>query len=179
MLSVRPKIAELTFQLFGRPLHPELFNVVETCTIERERYTVKIDITGAGHVITWRYAGITLTEVAASVHQPLPKMRRLLSYDLKGQREDSMECRGGASYCMKFELELTNPAVFWDIQQKLADAGRRQGMLHHFNSSGRVALGALSYLNFDVRDRSLFVQAFHTFPGDYAVVRSESLFKLP
>lgn len=179
MLSVRSKVAELTFQLFGRPLHPELFEVVETCTIEQERYAVKIDITDAGHVITWRYAGITLTEVAASAHQPLPKMRRLISYNLKGQREDSVECRGGASYRMNFQLETTNPAVFWSIQQELADAGRRQGMLHHFNSSGRVALSALSYLNFEVRQRSLFVQAFHTFPGDYAIAKSESLFKLP
>jgi len=179
VLSVRPKVAELTFQLFGRPLHPELFAVVETCTIEREHYSVKIDITGAGHVIAWRYAGITLTEVAAPASQPLPSMRRLLCYNLKGQREDSLECRGGASYHTNFQLEPTNPAMFWRIQRELAEAGSRQGMWHHFNSSGRVALGALSYLNFEARQRSFLVQAFHTFPEDNAIVRSESLFKLP
>ena len=78
MLTVRPKVAELTFQLYGRPLHPELFVVFESCTIERGGYSAKIDITGAGHVVTWRYGGLTLTEVAASAHHPLPKMRRLL-----------------------------------------------------------------------------------------------------
>jgi len=179
VLSVRPKVAELTFQLYGRPLHPELFQVFETWTVERRRYTAKIDITGAGHVVCWRAAGMTLTEVAASARQPLPKMRRLLCYALKGQRADRVECRGGVCYRMNFQLEPTNPEVFWTFQQELAAAGQRQGMLHHFNSSGRMALGALSYLNFEARDRSLFVQAFHTFPDDYAVVKSESLFQLP
>ncbi len=179
MLTVRPKVAELTFQLFGRPLHPELFQVFETCTIERETYSVKIDITGAGHVVTWRYAGLTLTEVATSAQHPLPKMRRLMAYGLRGQRTDRMECRGGVCYQMGFQLEPTDPEVFWTFQQELATQGRQHGLLHHFNSSGRIAMGALSYVNFEARNRSLLVQAFHTFPDDYAVVKSQSIFQLP
>ena len=66
MLSVRPKVAELAFQLYGRSLHPELFEVFRTRCIERNGYVAKIDITSAGHVVTWRYGGLTLTEVAAS-----------------------------------------------------------------------------------------------------------------
>jgi hypothetical protein len=179
VLTVRPKVAELTFQLYGRPLHPELFQVFETCTIERRPYTAKIDITSAGHVVTWRYAGLTLTEVAASAHHPLPKMRRLLSYGLKGQRTDRVECRGGASYQMSFQLEPTDPEVFWTFQRELAGLGQQQGMLHRFDASGRIALGALSYINLEARSRSLLIQAFHTFPDDYAIVKSQSLFQLP
>jgi hypothetical protein len=179
VLTVRPKVAELTFQLYGRPLHPELFQVFETCTVQRGGYTAKIDITSAGHVVTWRYAGLTLTEVAASAHHPLPKMRRLLSYGLKGQRTDRIECRGGVRYQMGFQLEPTTPEVFWTFQQELADQGRRQGLLHRFDSGGRLAMGALSYVNLEVRNRSLLVQVFHTFPDDYAVVKSQSLFQLP
>jgi hypothetical protein len=179
VLTVRPKIAELTFQLFGRPLHPELFEVFETCTVERGGYHAKIDITSAGHVVTWRYAGLTLTEVAASAHHPLPKMRRLLSYGLKGKRIDSVDCRGGVRYQMKFELDPTNPLFFSSLQQDLAIEGQRQGIVHRFDSSGRMALGALSFITYEARNRSLRVRAFHTFPDDYAVVRSESLFELP
>ncbi len=42
-----------------------------------------------------------------------------------------------------------------------------------------MALGALSYINVEARNRSLLVQAFHTFPDDYAIVKSQSLFQLP
>lgn len=179
MLKVRPKVTELAFQLYGRPLHPELFQVFETCTVERGGYMAKIDITGAGHVITWRYAGLTLTEVTGSARQPLPKTRRLMSYRLKGRHSDRMKCRGGAAYETSFQLEPTSPEDFWTFQQELLTAGRQQGLLHRFGMSGRMALGALSYVYFEASNRSLVIQAFHTFPDDYAIVKSQSVFKLP
>ena len=179
MLTVRPKVAELVFQLYGKALHPELFEVYHTRTVRRGAYEAKIDITSAGHVVTWRYAGLTLTEVAASAQHPLTEKRRLMSYRLIGQRSDRLECRGKVCYQMSFQLEPTDPEVFWTFQQELVHDGLRQGMLHRFDSSGRMALGALSYINLEARNRSLLVQAFHTFPDDYAIVKSQSLFQLP
>jgi len=179
VLTVRPKVAEMTFQLYGRPLHPELFVVHQSRLIERADYSAKIDITSAGHVVAWRYGGLTLTEVAASAQHPLPKMRRLLAYNLRDHRSDRVDCRGGVRYQMSFDLEPTEPEVFWTLQEALAAEGQRQGMLHRFDSSGRMTLGALSYIHVEARRRSLLVQAFHTFPDDYAVVKSQSLFQLP
>ena len=40
-------------------------------------------------------------------------------------------------------------------------------------------MGALSYIYVETRNRSVQVQAFHTFPDDYAIVKSQSLFELP
>ena len=179
VLSVRPKIAELTFQVFGRALHPELFEVYCSRCISRGDYSATVNITSAGHVVTWRYQGLTLTEVAAAANHPLPKKRRLLSYRLAGQRSDHIKCRGGATYGVTFSLEPVEPEVFWTFQQELSLDGTRHGMLHKFDSSGRMALGALSYINIESRNSSLLVQAFHTFPDDYAIVKSQSLFKIP
>jgi len=179
VLTVRPKIAELVFQLYGRPLHPELFQIYCSRTVERGDYQAKIEITSAGHVITWRYSRFTLTEVAASARHPLPKARRLMSYGLRGQRTERVKCPGGACYQVSFQLEPAEPEVFWNFQQELVRDGMRQGMLHRFDSSGRMALGAVSYINIETRARHMFVQAFHTFPDDYAIVKSQSLFELP
>lgn len=179
MLTVRPKVAELVFRVYGRPLHPELFQVYHSRSVRRGDYQAKIDITSAGHVVTWRYAGLTLTEVAASAHHPLPQRRRLLSYRLRGQRDDRIDCRGGVCYQVSFQLEPVEPEIFWTFQEELAADGRQQGMFHQFNSSGRMALGALSYINVETRNRSLLVQAFHTFPDDYAIVKSQSMFQIP
>jgi hypothetical protein len=179
MLSVRPKIAELMFQVYGRPLHPELFEIFATRSVSRGDYEATIHITSAGHVVAWRYRGLTLTEVACSASHPLPQKRRLLHYRLKGQRSDELECRGGVRYEMNFQLEPVRPEVFWTFQQALSIDGVRHGMLHRFDSSGRMALGALSYVNVEARNRSLKIQAFHTFPDDYAIVKSQSLFVVP
>jgi hypothetical protein len=179
VLSVRPKVAELVFHLYGRALHPELFEVCSTRTVRRGGYEATISITTAGHVVTWKYQGLTLTEVATAAHHPLPQRRRLFSHRLRGQRSERVECRGGCRYQMSFQLEPVEPEVFWTYQQELSADGVQQGMLHQFDSSGRMALGAISYINVETRNRSLLVQAFHTFPDDYAIVKSQSLFESP
>jgi hypothetical protein len=179
VLSVRPKVAELSFQLFGRALHPELFKVFATKTVERGDYRAQIDITSAGHVITWRYRGLTLTEVACSAQHPLPEKRRLLSYRLKGERNDRVECRGGIVYQMNYQLEPVAPEVFWSFQAELNADSKHNGLMHMFDSSGRMALGAVSFIHAETRSRSLTVQAFHTFPDDYAIVKTQSVFELP
>ena len=179
MLSVRPRIAELVFQLYGRSLHPELFEVHRTRRIERGGYVATVQITNAGHVVTWQYDGITLAEVAASAQHPLPQRRRLISHRLKGSGTDLVECRGGIQYQVEFSLEPVERETFWIYQKELTQAGASEGLLHCFESSGRFGLGALSYVNLESRDRSLKVQAFHTFPDDYAIVKSQSVFRLP
>lgn len=179
MLSTRPKIAELTFQLYGRSLHPELFQIHQSRLVERGGYQAKVEITSAGHLVTWRYEGLTLTEVATSAQHPLPQKRRLLSYKLRGERNDRVECRGGVTYGMNFQLEQVPPEVFWSFHEELLLDGETNGLLHRFDSNGRIALGALSYIHVETRARSLLVQAFHTFPDDYALVKTQSVFELP
>ena len=179
VLSIRPKVAELVFQLYGRPLHPELFQVFCTRKIAHGPYEATVNITSTGHLVAWSYQGITLTEVATGAHMPLPQKRRLLSYRLQGERNDKVECRGGANYLMSFQLEKVQPDIFWNYQNDLFQGGETDGILYRFESSGRMALGAISYIHMDIRMRSLRIQAFHTFPDDYAIVKSQSIFELP
>jgi hypothetical protein len=178
VLSVRPKIAELTFHVYGRPLHPELFECHRRRRIERSNYTADVQITSAGHVITWQHQGLTLTEVAAAANHPLPEKRRLMSHRLKGTERDRIECRGGVTYEVEFALEPVESETFWTYQKELAVAGAQNGLLHQFESSGRFGLGAVSYIHFESRAKSLLIQAFHTFPDDCAIVKSQSVFRL-
>jgi hypothetical protein len=179
VLSVRPKIAELVFQVYGRPLHPELFASFATKVIERPRYTAKLEITGAGHIITWRYQGLTLTEVATSATDPLPQKRRLMSHPLSGAQQDQIECSGGVTYAVDFSLDTVDSAKFYDFQKQLAGVPSEHSLVHSFDSSGRCGFGALSYIHVESRERSLAIKAFHTFPDDHAIVRSQSVFRLP
>ena len=179
VLSVRPEIAELVFQLYGRSLHPELFEICQSRTITRGGYQATIQITNAGHLVAWKYGDIILTEVAAATHHPLPQKRRLMSYRLKGDRSDQLECRGGVCYEMAFSLEPTKPERFISYQKELTLQATRHGMLQKFDSSGRFEAGAMSYVSVDSRDKVFRVQAFHTFPSDCAVLKIQSSYRLP
>jgi hypothetical protein len=174
VLIVRPKIAELVFQVYGRSLHPELFEVYQSRSIERGAYKACIQITGAGHLVTWRYQGLTLTEVAAAANQPLPEKRRLVSHRIAGRRTERIPLRGGVVYDVDFSLERVDAEMFQTFQRELTLDGTREGMLQRFDSSGRLGMGAMSYINIQSRDRSLLVQALHTFPDDCAIVKFPS-----
>ncbi len=177
MLSVRPKIAELAFRVFSRGLHPELYTVYQSRRVERSLYEAQIDITSCGHVVTWNGGGVTLCEVATSACQPLPEKRCLLSLPIKGSCSDRTQ-QGEAIYRTSFQLESVAPDMFFMVGQTLSTEST-QGLLHRFDSSGRMAFGALSYVNIETRLNSLLIQAIHTFPDDYAILKVESLFSLP
>jgi len=180
VLSVRPKIAELVMQVYGRALHPELFEVHREKKIERAAYKAAVKITSAGHVVTWQPGEkFILTEVATSGHHPLPEKRRLMSHPLRGARHDRVECRSGVSYETNFSLETVESEALFTYQQEFALAGAKTGLMHTFDSSGRFGLGAMSYMHVESRERSLKVLALHTFPDDGAVVKTESIFRLP
>lgn len=179
MPAVRPKVAELAFKVYGRALHPELFEVLQTRHVERNGFEAKVDITSAGHVVTWRYEGQTITEVASTSNHPLPQKRRLMSHRLTGEQTDSIDCRGGTKYHVSFQLEPADPEIFWSFQQQLISNDQRRGLLHVFDASGRVPMGAISYVHMETRSKSLLIQAFHTFPDDCAIVKTQSRFELP
>lgn len=178
MISVRPKVAELAFHLFSRPIHPELIMVHQSRRIERGQYSAKIDITNCGHVITFNAGKATLCEVATSANQPLPARRCLIHQSLKGSRTEEATCQSGLEYHSHFQLETVGAEMFWMVGKQLGK-GPTEGLLHRFNSSGRMALGALSYVNIETRRKSMLIQAIHTFPDDYAIVKVESIFTLP
>lgn len=177
MLSLRPKAADLVFQVFGRPLHPELFRISATRGIDRGNYQATISITDSGHVVTWHHAGSTLTEVATGASQPLPQKRRLLAHRIAAERSDRVQCRGGVTYETCFQLETVPAELFWSFQQEILLAGNRRGLLHRFEPAGRLANGAVSWIDLETRPRGLLLQAYHTFPDDLAIVKSQSLFE--
>ncbi|HMC64673.1 MAG TPA: hypothetical protein VKI65_07025, partial [Gemmataceae bacterium] len=55
---LRPRVAELVFHLYGRPLHPELFEILAVRKIQREDYELTVRITRTGHVISWETADV-------------------------------------------------------------------------------------------------------------------------
>ncbi len=174
--TVRPKVAELTFQLFGRSVHPELFHIYKTHRIRRDNYSAQLHITADGHMITWSSGTHTLTEIASSAHQAVPSSRRLFSVPLRDAGHDQLTTSESIEYRYEYALERVPTEMFWMIQQQLGEACKNHELIQLFDSSGRIAIGGLSFIHVDSRLKSLHVQAIHTFPDDMALVKTESTF---
>src|SRR3954464_8199126 len=98
----RPPVADLVFQLYGRPLHPELFDILAVRKIRREDYELTVRITRTGHVISWENADVSLSEVCAAADQDLPTGKRLLNYRLRNEQCAQLQCAHGVHYQASF-----------------------------------------------------------------------------
>lgn len=177
MLSIRPSVARHVLSVFGRSIHPELFTNHRTKRIERTHYRARVDITNDGHVIAFTGCrGTTMTEVVGAMHQSLPQQRKLVEMSLRGKYVEEIQGKRGLRYSSQFELDHISADMFWMLQTQLQNCPSPEGMVYAFDSSGRIPFGAISYVHLEQRERQLLVQAFHTFPDDYAIVKSTSTF---
>jgi hypothetical protein len=172
---LRPRVSELVFQLYGRPLHPELFDILAYRKIQREEYELTVRITRTGHVISFENRDVYLTEVAAALEEPLPERRRLLSYRLRGEHSSTLPCAYGITYQTSFQVEVLPQEIFLHVHDEIVADGGKRGLLHNFQPNHRLSLAPLGFINAEARAGCLFLSSFHTFPEEYTVVKSQTL----
>jgi hypothetical protein len=175
VFSLRPRVANLVFQLYGRPLHPELFDILALRKIQREDYELTVRITRSGHVITWENPSVFLTEVTSTDDQPFPERRRLLSYRIRGEHSDSLACAHGIHYQMSFQVEVLPQEIFLHVHDEILADGGKRGLLYNFQPNHRLCLAPLGFITVEARAGCLILTTFHTFPDEHTIVKSQSL----
>ena len=178
MLTVRPKIADLNFHLYGRSIHPELFNTSVRRIVERENYRLHLNITSDGHFLVFEHDSIVLSEVAAGALHPLPSKRQLICCPIESAREEQTSYQDRVQYRCEFQLDIVAPKTFFSIAQQINNNKECEGLIHRFESSGRMAFGAVSYINIQAYRKHIQLKTFHTFPDSCAIVKSQSEFRL-
>ncbi len=175
---LRPAVGDLVFQLYGRPLHPELFDILAVRKIQREDYELTVRITRTGHVISWENANVHLTEVTAAAEQELPERRRLLHYKLRNEQSGRIMCAHGIHYEMSFQVEVLAPEIFLHIHEEILADGNKRGLLHNFPSHNRLSVAPLGFITAEAGCGRLFLSSFHTFPTEHTIVKSQSLIEM-
>ncbi len=175
---VRPSVSDLMLHLFERPLHPELFEVCRTESISQPGYNAQIRICDCGHLVTFQTGKAVVSELVTRRGQPLPERHERLHRALKGCRDESIELQGLLNYHVSFQVEKLAPEVFLTLHEELLLDCQHAPIAHSFGSANRLAPAALSFVQTDVWAHSLLIHAFHTFPEDCAIVKTQSLFEL-
>lgn len=170
----RPRLSDLVFQLYGRPLHPEFFDILAERRIRRDDYELTVRITRTGHVISWENRDVHLTEVTAA-DQPLPESRRFMSYRLRGEHHGRLSCAADVQYQMSFQVETLSPEIFLHVHDEILADGGKNGLLHNFQPNHRLSLAPLGFVAIEARAGCLLLSTFHTFPDEHAVVKTQSL----
>jgi hypothetical protein len=172
---VRPLVADLVFQVYARPVHPEFFDVLALRQVRQSDFELQVRITRTGHVVSWASDDVHLTEVTAAAEQELPESHRLLHYRLRNEHCASLTRARGVQYQTSFQVEVLPPELFSHVHEEILCDGSKRGLLHHFPSHNRLALAPLGYVQAEFRPGCLFVTSFHTFPCEYTVIKTQSL----
>ncbi|MSQ93338.1 MAG: DUF2617 family protein [Gemmataceae bacterium] len=173
-LLVRPRVAELVFQLYGRPLHPELFDILAVRKFEREGYELRIWITRTGHVITFENEDVLLTEVA-DIKQAISEQHRFLNYRMRGEHVGKFQCCNNIVYQTSFQVETLPEEIFLHVHDEILADGAKAGILHNFQPNHRLAIAPLGYVVVEPRQSCLHFATFHTFPEENTIIKSQTL----
>jgi hypothetical protein len=173
MLWVRPQVKDLEFRLYGRPVHPELHDVIASRTIRRKEYTLTVRLTPFGHVLEWSNAKTHLVELTTCTQEPLPE-GGLITRKFGGERRGRCSVNG-VRYQVSLHAETLSAEIFLHVHKELCADGANRGMLYHFAPHNRLALTPLGFVTVEPLPSGLSVATFHTFPSELTIVKTQSL----
>lgn len=171
----RPDVAELIFRVYARAIHPELMEVRDEVVVTEDAFTCRIRLHDAGHLVEFRLGEILVTEVVCSRETPLPKSQICVDHRLRGSRETNCRFRGELEYQSCLQLEQLDAEIFQNFHQELRRDFKRATLCREFSGSSRMAAPALSVIRAEMGRGSFLVHAFHTFPENVAVVKTQTL----
>jgi hypothetical protein len=173
----RSRVADLTFQVFSRAIHPDWFAVRQHLRVGQDHWEADIRIIEGGHAITFRVGSVRLTEVLAGPETHLPEPGLLFHSPIRRDRSTSLRPGGSLEYQTCSDVERVDPEVFAHLSDEMTLDASRGRLFHRFTPSNRMAAAPISHIRIESRVRGLTVHAFHTFPDERAIVRTQSLFE--
>lgn len=173
----RSRVADLSFQVFGRAVHPDWFAVQEHRRITRTGWEADVRLIEGGHAVVWASGSCRVSEVLSGPETPLPEPGLLFHSQVLRERTVALHPSGRVEYQCCLESERVEPQVFRHLTEEIL-LDTQRGLFHRFERTNRLAPAPLSLLTIESRARGLSVHAIHTFPDESAIVRSQSLFEL-
>lgn len=177
-IGQKHRVGSLRFILFDRPLHPELFEIYHGRSIVKGGYEARLWITGCTHVISFHREQSSLVQVIADAQMELPERGRLLELPFRGEKDHDSQRAPGIHYMMNFQVEAMSPAVYSKTHHDLARAGMHRGLFVPFPTWMAHGLTPFTFLDYEAKANELHIFAFHAFPEDLTIVKSQSIFEL-
>jgi hypothetical protein len=173
----RPRVAELGFRVDTRCFHPELFETLAFRRVQRSDDLLQVRIIPTGHLLQWSLGEIAFTELLISQDSPLSTNHRKLQFPCVGSWRGRCE-QDGIVYGINGQLEKMTPEVFRQTHDELAADGLRRGLIFHFAPQQQLGYPPLSYLTVEAFPGGLSISAFHTFPDELSIIRTQSLIEI-
>jgi len=173
------RISSLRYYLYDRPLHPELFEIYNDRHLVMGAYEAQIWVTGCTHVIGFFRQKRSLVEITADDQSSLPRGGVLRQMPFRGEKAHQHRHVQGINYMMNFQVEQMSAKVYHKTHHDLAKIGAHRGLFVPFPTwMTQPPLTPFTYIDYEAKPRGLHVFAFHAFPDDLTMVKTQSIFEL-
>lgn len=174
----RQRVDELHFSLYQRAIHPELFRIHRVKRVEQARYYAEIWVVGLAHVVTLQYGDQILTELITDDTDLLPKAGLATSFRFRGERDHTQSFGNGMRYILSTQVERMTPQLFPATHRDYVHYAQSRGMYVPFDEWTHEGLAPFSFVDYDARDHEFHVHAFHAFPEDLTLLKTQSIFEI-
>jgi len=174
--QINVAVEELSFSLFQRPLHPELFQIYAKRRLRTEKYEAHIWVTGCTHVISVFAGELCLSEVVSAPGQMLPQRGLIERFQFRPPRSHKCTLSRGLSYMTDFQVEKMSPSLYRQSHTDLERFARNRGVFVKFPNLETGGLQPFCYVDFEARRNELHIHTFAAYPDQVTIIKTQSLF---
>jgi len=169
----RTAVSDLRLSVYLRSLHPEFFTIRARQAFRGPDFSGEIWLLDPGHVISLRDGPNAVTEVIAPRGIELPPRGLIRTVDLTGENEEAIEVRGLLVYRTAYHLDTQDQATYLrEAEELLAGA---EGVAKLTQPPHEAAARPFSYAVPELRTDSLLVHAWHGFPLERTILKTQTL----
>lgn len=179
MGSAVQQSVDLNLFLFDRPLHPELFRLYGSYRVTQGRYVADLWLVGLGHVVTVSAGASCLVEAVANDSDVLPSRGVLTRFRMKGERDLERRSPDGWHYMVSTQVETMDEPLYKSVHWDLLKHAAKRGCLCRYDQWADGDMVPFSYVDYEARDAEFHVHAFHAFPHERTVVKTQTIIELP
>jgi hypothetical protein len=173
------RIDDMTFRLYRRALHPELFHIYQRQQVRQRLYQAEMWITGLSHLITVHSKKGCVTELTTASGENLPETGLVTSFRFRGERDHDESIDGGLTHILSSQVERMSANVFEAFYQEMCRQAKRRGLFMDFEEwAGNGSLPPFSYMDYEARDRELHVHTYIAFSEECSLLKLQSIFEV-
>lgn len=174
-----PELNGMKLYVYRRALHPELFGIFLDHELTASRYQADLWVIGLGHLVCFHTGQSTVTELVSSHGDLMPEAGLVEQFGLNKARERRFCIDEQIHYLTSTQSERMSEPVFDHFCEEMIAFGQQRGLLVQFEQwAGDEQPVPFSLIDYEHRSADLHVFAYHAFPSQKLVLKTQSVFSL-
>lgn len=167
----------LTLLLYGRTLHPELFQILANEKVSRRAYEAEIWLVEGGHVTTYTAGKNTLTEVIFTGNDEYTDRGLIQKVPCRGEKYHEMQS-ANIKYMISTQEEQLTQTLYDATKHEIATYAARRELMTASTPATADKGATLSVLDIERRSHELLVQSFHLFDESQMVMKTQAIIEV-